>query len=187
MPGAWCERYLDIETAVPLPFEYDSRVGQHIAHDIFEYVEFVGRGPQTAALPKFRQRVPQSQDEAFIRIAPSVNCAPWPAIRPARDLFHRQLSACGPNCDRGSLYPASSALSPPEFLAIVTCLSSRLVLAKGRATGFGGPNRQRIRATSLVASRFDRRRNPSRRGSLAPSPESLNVSNSAPRRSRPTV
>ena len=40
--------------------------------------------------------------------------------------------------------------------------ASPFVLAKGEATGFGGSDRQRIRAASLVASRFDRQRNPSR-------------------------
>jgi hypothetical protein len=50
------------------------------------------------------------------------------------------------------------------------------------------PARQRIRAASLVASRFDRRHNPSRGfRSSAPSTESLSVSNSPPRRSRPTL
>ncbi len=43
-----------------------------------------------------------------------------------------------------------------------TSYASPFVLAKGEATGFGGSDRQRIRAASLVASRFDRRRNPSR-------------------------
>src|SRR5271163_308466 len=66
--------------------------------------------------------------------------------------------------------------------------ASPLVLAKGEATGFGGSDRQRIRAASLVASRFDRRRKPLARGfKSAPPTESLSVSNSPPRRSQPAL
>src|SRR5208283_2960885 len=46
--------------------------------------------------------------------------------------------------------------------SVGTSYASPLVLAKGEATGFGGSDRQRIGAASLVASRFDRQRNPSR-------------------------
>jgi hypothetical protein len=62
--------------------------------------------------------------------------------------------------------------------------ASPFVLAKGAV--FGGSVRQRIRATSLVTSRFDRQRNPSRElKSSTPSTESLSLGNSPPRPTSP--
>jgi hypothetical protein len=70
-----------------------------------------------------------------------------------------------------------------------TSYASSFVLAKGEATGFGGSDHQRIRDASFVTSRFRLVGATPRVGKfrLAPSTESLSVSNSPPRRSRPTL